>query len=150
MSLFGYNIIDLQIMYSNTEDEFKKFLIKKVIDSKVYFLNKKNQEEQRQLEEQQISESKKITDNLNEQKNEQKNEEDINNLLDSIIDKTDSINKSNDDKLMDRLNTESEFRKTKQNKIIDKINYTDDDNSSIDSEHVSYKKFNTQSTISKF
>jgi len=114
-NLMKYNIDELKKLYINTNDDFKKFFIKKAIEYKIYIL--KNNK----LQEKDNNNKKDILDDLinyteeSEESDEKINENDNNQIEEKFVKqlKSDSAN----NKLLERLNIESNFRSTDKRNV---------------------------------
>jgi len=114
-NLMKYNIDELKKLYINTNDEFKKIFIKKAIEYKIYIL--KNNK----LQEKDNNNKKDILDDLinyteeSEESDEKINENDNNQIEEKFVKqlKSDSAN----NKLLERLNIESNFRSTDKRNV---------------------------------
>jgi hypothetical protein len=159
-NILNYDLEQLQNLYKKSNNDFQKFFIKKVIQLK---LTKNN--------------INKNTNNINNNTNIIKENNVINDLLNSLIDNENNdidndindVNNINDNenkinkpenkmdicnnKLLDRLNNEAEFRKTGKEKIfvspfIDDNTY--DEQFKNSDNFVKFKEFDKQSSIKKF
>ena len=124
-NLMKYNINELKELYNKTNDDFKKFFIKKVIDYKFMLL--KNEKINKNLDKDKKNIKNDVLDDLlnysNNDDNNDDNESEVSNDSDNEVPqiedkyvkqiKFDSTN----NKLLERLNIESKFRSHKRENI---------------------------------
>ena len=118
-NLMKYNINELKKLYINTHDDFKKFFIKKAIEYKMYILkNNKIIKNDTPKEKDTLDDLINFSNNYDSSESESKeinNSEDEIPIEDKFVKqvKFDSAN----NKLLERLNVESNFRTTEKRNI---------------------------------
>jgi hypothetical protein len=118
-NLMKYNINELKKLYINTDDDFKKFFIKKAIEYKIYILknNKlQNNDKNDKLDNNMNNKNDTLDDlihfsNNSEESNNSESENDNDNQVEEKFVKQLKFDSANN-KLLERLNVESNFRST--------------------------------------